>query len=58
VVQLGGTTCVVGSLIFAYQLPALRKIVHPIYRRIGILPDVTSGIPSVAELTVSEEEGS
>ncbi len=58
VVQLGGTMCVVGSLVFACRLPTLRKIVRPIYRRIGILPDVTSGIPSVAELTESEEEGS
>jgi hypothetical protein len=58
VVQLGGTICMVGSLAFASRLPALRKMVHPIYRRIGILPDVTSGIPSVADLTVSEEEES
>ena len=42
-------------LVFALRLPALRKFVRPIYRRIGILPDVTSGIPCEAEVTVPEE---
>ena len=55
VVQLGGIVCLVASLLFAVRLPALRKLVHPIYRRVGVLPDVTSGIPSEAELTVPEE---
>jgi MFS family permease len=57
VVQLAGTTCILGSVVFAWRLPALRKIIRPIYQRIGILPDVTSGIPCEAEVTVSEEEG-
>jgi MFS family permease len=47
-VQLAGAVCVVGSLLFTWQLPRLRKIVRPIYRQMGILPDTTSGIPSVA----------
>ena len=57
VVQLAGAMCIVGSLVFAWRLPALRKIIRPIYRRIGILPDVTSGIPCEAEVTVSEDGG-
>ena len=56
VVQLTGAVCIVGSLVFAYRLPALRKLIRPIYERIGILPDVTSGIPSVAEWTESAKE--
>jgi MFS family permease len=57
VVQLAAIMCIMGSLIFAWRLPALRKIIRPIYRRIGILPDVTSGIPCEAEVTVSEDGG-
>ena len=57
VVQLGGVMCILGSIVFAWRLSALRKIVRPIYRRIGILPDVTSGIPCEAEVTVSEDGG-
>ena len=55
VVQIAGAMCMVASAVFALRLPALRRLVRPIYRRIGILPDLTSGIPSVAD-TVSEEE--
>jgi MFS family permease len=57
VVQLAGTACIIGSMVFAWRLPALRKIIRPIYRRIGILPDVTSGVPCEAKVTVSEDEG-
>jgi MFS family permease len=56
VVQLAGVMCVVASAVFAYRLSAIRKFIRPIYRRIGILPDVTSGIPSEAECAASEEE--
>jgi len=56
VVQLTGAMCIVGSLVFAHRLPTLRKLIRPIYERIGILPDVTSGIPSVAEWTTSAKE--
>jgi len=57
VVQLAGTLCIMGSSVFAWRLPALRKIVRPIHQRIGVLPDVTSGIPCEAEVTVSEDKG-
>jgi MFS family permease len=48
-VQLAGAVGVFGALVFARKLPALRTIVRPIYRRIGILPELTSGIPAVAQ---------
>ena len=57
VVQLAGATCIIGSLVFAWRLPAMRKLIRPIYQRIGVLPDVTAGIPCEAEVTVSEDEG-
>ena len=54
VVQLLGTMCIMGSMVFAWRLPALRTLIRPIYQRIGVLPDVTSGIPCEAEVTVPE----
>jgi MFS family permease len=57
VVQLAGIMCVLASAVFAIRLPAIRAVVHPIYRRIGILPDITSGIASEAEYEASEGEG-
>jgi MFS family permease len=47
-VQLAGAICLVGSLFFTRQLPALRTIVRPIYRQMGILPQGTFGVPSAA----------
>ena len=38
-VMFNGVVCIAGSLIFARKLPAIRKVVHPIYVRMGILPE-------------------
>ena len=37
-VLLGGLCCMIGALLFARRLPALRQLVLPIYARKGILP--------------------
>ena len=38
-VFVGGVACIIGAALFARSLPALRKAIHPIYVRKGILPD-------------------
>ena len=35
-VTIGGVACLLGAAVYAYKLPALRKMVHPIYERMGI----------------------
>ena len=52
---LGGSCCIAGAIWFASALPAIRKAVRPIYVRLGILPEVTTGIANAAELTVPPE---
>jgi MFS family permease len=42
---LGGVLCVAASLWFARQLPKIREAVHPIYRKLGILPEIALGPP-------------
>ena len=37
---IGGCMCIVGAVIFGRKLPKLKKIVHPIYVRLGIIPEV------------------
>jgi MFS family permease len=37
-VMVNGAVCLIGSLWFARKLPAIRQIVRPIYKRMGILP--------------------
>lgn len=50
-VMLGGAVCLVGAAMFAMRLPALRRLVRPIYRQRGIIPEVASGIQAAAEGT-------
>jgi predicted MFS family arabinose efflux permease len=37
----GGVLCIAGAIWFAFQLPAIRKVVRPIYVQLGILPELT-----------------
>ena len=52
----GGTICIAGALIFASQLPALRRLVHPIYIQMGILPEIASGINTASVLQEPSQE--
>lgn len=47
---IGGIFCILGALVFARKLPQLRKLVHPIYIRKGILPEITTGLQTATEL--------
>jgi MFS family permease len=49
-VRLGGAICVLGGLWFATQLPALRRLVRPIYMERGII--VAPGIEQETTITV------
>jgi MFS family permease len=48
---IGGSFCVLGSLLFARKLPVLRKAVRPIYVKMGIIPEVATGIRTATVLT-------
>ena len=37
---IGGFMCITGAVVFGRKLPHLKKIVHPIYVRLGIIPEV------------------
>jgi MFS family permease len=51
----GGSLCVVGSLWFTQQLPALREAIRPIYRSLGILPQLAKAVEGAAEMQVPPE---
>lgn len=55
-VQLAGAASVFSALWFASKLPAIRRIVRPIYQRIGVLPEVTSGVAASACMMPDEED--
>lgn len=54
--MLGGTVCVAGAAVFARQLPALRKLVHPIYVQMGIIPELARGINTASVLQEPPQE--
>lgn len=37
-VIIGGIICVLGSIIFTKQLPALKNLVRPLYQKMGLIP--------------------
>ena len=46
-IAIGGVFCILGSFVFAKQLPTLRLLVQPIYKEMGLLPKVHSKIRSL-----------
>ncbi len=54
--MLGAACCILASAVFAARLPLIKKLVHPIYRKIGIIPEVADGISTAARLTVPPED--
>jgi MFS family permease len=40
----GGVACVIAALVFLRRLPAIRRLVRPIYVEKGIIPEVARGI--------------
>jgi MFS family permease len=55
-VMVGGAVCVAGAIVFAFQLPAMSRMVRPIYSRMGIIPEIAAGVGSATELTEPPEE--
>ena len=54
--MLGGSICVAGAALFAWQLPVLRKLIRPIYVEKGIIPELARGIHSASVLQEPPEE--
>jgi MFS family permease len=56
-ILMGGITCILGALIFARKLPEIRKIIHPVYVRLGYIPEeISSGIQAATEMTATPKE--
>ncbi len=48
--MIGGSLCVVGAAWFCTQLPKIRAIVRPLYRKMGIIPEIATGVEAAALL--------
>ena len=55
-IAFGGIVTVIAAGLFALQIPQFRELVRPIYRELGIIPEVATGIQAATQLTSSPEE--
>jgi MFS family permease len=55
-IATGGSVCMIGAVVFARRIPRFREMVTPIYRQLGIIPEVASGIQAATQLTTPPEE--
>lgn len=55
-VATGGSVCMVAALLFATELDALRRVLRPARGVEGAIPEVISGIETVAAISYSERE--
>ena len=46
-IAMGGLACIAAGLMFAREVPEIRSLIHPIYVRKGILPEIASAIRAV-----------
>ncbi len=51
-----GCACVLGAAAFASQLPSLRSQIRPIYVKLGILPEISTGLQAATQMTVPPED--
>jgi MFS family permease len=55
-IALGGVTVMVAAGLFAHQIPQFRELVRPIYRQLGIIPEVAAGIQVATHQLASPPE--
>lgn len=48
-IMIGGISCMVGALFFYRKLPELKRKVRPVYVKMGIIPEVATGLQSATE---------
>ncbi len=53
---ISGICCLAGAFWFYKQLPDIGEAIRPIYKTLGIIPEVAAGIETVAELSLPPEE--
>jgi MFS family permease len=51
-ILIGGISCMIGAFYFYKKLPELRRIVRPVYVRMGLIPEVVTGIQTASEPAV------
>jgi MFS family permease len=50
----GGVACIIGGILFYRKLPELKNLVRPIYVKMGIIPEVVTGIQTASEPSLKQ----
>jgi MFS family permease len=53
---IGGAVCLGGSVWFTRLLPTIRDFIRPIYRQLGILPELAMGVQQASSLQTPPED--
>ncbi len=53
-IMFSGVVCIAGCAWFARRLPEIRKLVRPVYFRLGILPEAAAGVQQASALKAPE----
>jgi MFS family permease len=53
---IGGAVCLAGSVWFTRLLPTIRDFIRPIYRQLGILPELAMGVQQASSLQTPPED--
>ena len=53
---IGGVACILGAVVFMRKLPEIKRSIHPVYVRLGIVPVIATGIEVTSELNNSPVE--
>jgi len=51
-ILIGGISCIAGAFLFYKKLPELKKIAHPVYVKMGLIPEIVTGIQTASEPVV------
>jgi len=51
-ILIGGICCIAGAFLFYKKLPELKKIAHPVYVKMGLIPEIVTGIQTASEPVV------
>ncbi len=38
-ILIGGATCIIGALLYSRKIPEIRKVIKPVYARMGLMPE-------------------
>jgi MFS family permease len=51
-ILVGGISCIIGAFFFYKKLPELKRIVRPVYVRMGLISEIVTGIQTASEPSV------